>query len=139
MEGRLWGGCIEVLEFMKSTVFWPDKDFWNNRILFFETSEEKPLPNQVGYMLRNYGIQGILNKVKGIVFGRPKDYTDKEKDELNKVILKIVKDEFDAPDIPIVMDMDFGHTDPKVILPLGCTMSLNPKTIECILMERPFK
>lgn len=139
VEGRLWGGCIDVLEFMKSTVYWPDKDFWNDKILFFETSEEKPLPNQVGYMLRNYGIQGVLNKVKGIVFGRPKDYSNKEKEELNSIIINIVKDEFNAPDIPIVVDVDFGHTDPKLILPLGCMVRLSPKTNEFILLESPFK
>ncbi|AFK86102.1 MULTISPECIES: S66 family peptidase [Thermoanaerobacterium] len=138
VEGRLWGGCIEVLEFMKSTAYWPDKDFWNDRILFFETSEEKPLPNQVDYMLRNYGIQGVLNKVKGIIFGRPKDYSNKEKEELNSIILRIVKDEFNASEIPIVVDMDFGHTDPKVILPLGCMMRLNPEANECTLLESPF-
>lgn len=49
-----------------------------------------------------------------------------------------MKDEFDAPDIPIVVDMDFGHTDPKVILPMGCRMKLNPETYECTLLESPF-
>lgn len=44
VEGELFGGCIEVLEFMKGTKFWPDKDFWKGKILFFETSEDKPTP-----------------------------------------------------------------------------------------------
>ena len=56
VEGKLWGGCLEVLEFLKATDYWPQKDFWNDKILFFETSEDKPLPNIVGYMLRNYGV-----------------------------------------------------------------------------------
>ena len=56
-EGQLFGGCIEVLEFMKGTDFWPIKDFWNNKILFLETSECKPTIEQVKWMLRNYGIQ----------------------------------------------------------------------------------
>ncbi|GAG83207.1 unnamed protein product, partial [marine sediment metagenome] len=92
-QGRLWGGCIEVLEFIKSTDYWPDKTFWNDKVLFLETSEEKPLPDRVGYMLRNYGIQGILEKVKGVVFGRAKDYSVKEKEELNKIILNVIRDE----------------------------------------------
>ncbi|MCR1899914.1 LD-carboxypeptidase [Irregularibacter muris] len=139
VEGRLWGGCIEVLEFMKSTDYWPDKDFWQDKILFFEISEEKPLPDQVGYMLRNYGMQGVFHKAKGIVFGRPKDYSHKEKEELNHMIIKIVKEEFNASDIPIVVDMDFGHTDPKIILPLGCKVKLNAKAKECTLLESPFR
>lgn len=69
----------------------------------------------------------------------PKDYSDKEKETLNDIILRIVRDEFNATDIPIVVDMDFGHTDPKVILPLGCMMRVNPETKECMLLESPFK
>ena len=137
-QGRLWGGCITVLECIKSTDYWPDKSFWYDKILFFETSEQKPLPDRVGYMLRNYGIQGILDKVKGVIFGRPKDYSVKEKEELNKIILSVIRNEFNVNDIPVIVDVDFGHTDPKLILPLGCMVTLNPANKEIILMESPF-
>lgn len=138
-EGMLWGGCIEVLEFLKSTGYWPSKDFWQDKVLFFETSEDKPSPIQVESMLRNYGIQGILNKVKAIIFGRPKDYSKEEKEELNESILRVVKDEFENSSMPIVVDVDFGHTDPKLILPIGARIKLNPDTNELILIEDPFQ
>jgi muramoyltetrapeptide carboxypeptidase LdcA involved in peptidoglycan recycling len=137
-EGALWGGCIEVLEFLKGTDYWPDKEFWKDKILFFEMSEDKPLPFQVGYMLRNYGIQGILNKVKGIMFGRPKGYSKEETDELYNTVTKILRDEFNVVDIPVVMNMDFGHTDPKIIMPLGCRVKITPDTKEVKLLESPF-
>ncbi|MFS1513765.1 S66 peptidase family protein [Chengkuizengella sp. SCS-71B] len=137
-EGQLWGGCIEVLEFLKSTQYWPDSQFWQGKVLFFETSEEKPLPHQVGYMLRNYGTQGIFEQINGVIFGRAKDYSPQEKEELNETILRIISDEFGVKDIPIIVDMDFGHTDPKLILPLGCGVQLNPKNKNIILMENPF-
>lgn len=137
-EGRLWGGCMEVLEFIKSTKYWPDEDFWDDKILFFETSEDKPSPIQVGCMLRNYGIQGILNRVKGVIFGRPKDYSESEKEELNKVVLDIIRKEFNSKEIPIVMNVDFGHTDPKIILPLGCRTRIDPAEKKITLLENPF-
>jgi len=137
-QGRLWGGCMEVLECIKSTDYWPDKTFWHDKVLFLETSEEKPSPIRVGCMIRNYGIQGILKQVKGVIFGRPKDYSFKEKETLNKIILNVIRDEFDVYDIPVITGMDFGHTDPKLILPLGCLVNLNPLTKEIILMESPF-
>ena len=56
VQGELFGGCVEVFEFMKSTQFWPDKNFWNGKILFFETSEDNPSPEQVKWRLRNYGM-----------------------------------------------------------------------------------
>ena len=138
VEGRLFGGCIEVLEFLKATDYWPDKNFWNDKILFFETSEDKPLPDQVGYMLRNYGIQGVFQKVKGVMFGRPKDYSKKEKEELKDIIQSVIRDEFNVCDIPIITNMDFGHTDPKIILPLGCMVSINSLGKSVTLVESPF-
>lgn len=58
-QGFLIGGCIEVLEFAKGTDIWPEKEYWENSILFFETSEEYPDPNLIKYWLRNYAAQGI--------------------------------------------------------------------------------
>lgn len=138
VEGYLWGGCIEVLEFMKSTVYWPSGSYWDDKILFFETSEEKPTPGQVGYMLRNYGMQGIFQHVKGVIFGRAKDYTYEENQELNQIIRDVIRDEFGADSIPIVVDVDFGHTDPKLILPLGGLVQLDVASKEIILLESPF-
>jgi muramoyltetrapeptide carboxypeptidase LdcA involved in peptidoglycan recycling len=137
-QGYLWGGCIEVLEFMKATIYWANASFWNDKVIFFETSEEKPSPNQVGYMLRNYGMQGVFSKIKGVIFGRAKDYTEEEKLELNEIVMDVIKGEFGADRIPIVVDFDFGHTDPKLILPLGTRVELNPNTNEIVLLESPF-
>ena len=138
MQGRLWGGCIESLENLKSTKYWPSGHFWSDKILFFETSEEKPSPIRVGSMLRNYGIQGVLEKIRGIIFGRPKDYSEQEREELNEMIVNIVCDEFNVGDVPVVAGMDFGHTDPKLVLPLGCKVSIDPIKKIIALMESPF-
>ncbi|PZE20643.1 S66 family peptidase [Paenibacillus xerothermodurans] len=137
-QGYLWGGCIDVLEFMKSTIYWPSESFWEDKVLFFETSEEKPSPRQVGYFLRNYGMQGIFSRIKGVIFGRAKDYTGEEKLKLNEIIVDVIKGEFGAEKIPVVVDFDFGHTDPKLILPLGGKVELNPDTNEIKLLDSPF-
>lgn len=134
VEGELFGGCIEVLEFMKGTQFWPKEDFWKNKILFFETSEEKPKVSNVEYWLRNYGMQGILNKVNGIVFGRARDYSENEKKELENVILKILK-EFKLENLNVITNVDFGHTDPQIILPLGIKAEINPQKKTFKLIE----
>ncbi len=133
-EGRLWGGCIEVLEFLKGTEFWPEHRFWHGRVLFLETSEEKPAPKRVGYMLRNYGVMGVFDKLAGLIIGRPKDYSPAEKEELHKIVLQVVRDEFGADKLPIIAEFDVGHTDPKLILPLGGKVRITPaeKRIELI-------
>ncbi len=123
--GRLFGGCFEVLEFLKGTRHWPAEEFWRDRIIFLETSEDKPSVNQVRQWLFNYGVQGVFDQAAGLLIGRAHGYMDVEKTELDAVILKTVVDQFGASQLPIITNMDFGHTDPQWILPLGINVELN--------------
>jgi len=68
-EGVLWGGCIEVLEMMKGTRYWPRS--WADKILFRESSEDVPTPTAVSYWLRNYGIQGVFSQIRALLVARP--------------------------------------------------------------------
>lgn len=138
IEGELFGGNIEVLEFIKGTDYWFDKDFWNGKILFFETSEDKPTVSQIKFMLRNYGTQGIYDKVKAVLFGRARDYSEEEKKELDITLTNIIGFEFGQPELPIISNMDFGHTDPQIILPLGVKAELNTTSKLFKLLESPF-
>ncbi len=137
-EGELFGGCIEVLEMIKGTEYWPDADFWQDRILFLETSEEKPSVDYVKYSLRNYGVMGVFEKLSGLLFGRARDYSDEEKKELEKTVLSVVNGEFGNSDIPVVCNMDFGHTDPQLILPLGVKYRIDAENRKIIQTESAF-
>lgn len=138
VKGELFGGNIEVLEFLKGSDYWFPKDFWNGKILFFETSEDKPTVNQVRYMLRNYGTQGALERAGALLFGRAKDYSEEEKDALDAAITAIIGFEFGRSDMPVVSNMDFGHTDPQWILPLGVQAEVNVMDRSLKLLESPF-
>ncbi len=135
VDGTLFGGCIEVFEFLKSTEYWPAKDFWKDKVLFFETSEDAPSAANVSYMLRNYGVQGIFDQIKALVFGRARDYTEETNQELRKAILSVVREEFGHKDLLVATDFDFGHTDPQWILPLGVRVQINPENKEIKLLE----
>jgi len=139
ITGELFGGCIEVLEMMNGTEYWPKKEFWKGKILFFETSEDKPTPDYVKYTLRNYGIQGIFDKIKAVIVGRARDYTDEEKKQLETNIIDVVSKEFGHPEMPIITNMDFGHTDPQFILPLGIKAEIDCKNKTFKLIESPCK
>lgn len=136
-NGYLFGGCIEVLEFLKGTRYWPAPDFWNDKILFFETSEEVPSVSSVKYFLRNYGTQGILQRVRGILFGRARDYTDEDKTELIEMIRAMLTIEFDCSELPVVANLDFGHTDPQWIMPNGILCEIDCETQTIRLLECP--
>lgn len=119
VQGELFGGCIEVLEMMKATDFWPSREFWKGKILFLETSEKKPSIHYIDHVLRNYGMLGVFDQISGFIFSRARDYSDKEKKELEEKIVSIVAKEFSKPDLPVVANFDVGHTDPQLVLPLG--------------------
>lgn len=133
VRGRLIGGCIEVLEMLKGTEIWPDKDEWNGTILFFETSEDKPDPTYFEYWLRNYGSQGILSRANGIIFGKPYDNTYFE--EYKTAILKVVRDELKLYDLPILYNMNFGHTAPMTILPYGAMAEIDCAEVAFSIVE----
>ena len=132
VQGRLIGGCIEVLEFAKGTVLWPEEKYWENSILFFETSEDQPNPTLLRYWLRNYGIQGLLQKANGIIFAKPQE--EKYYEEYKEEILKVMR-EFDLENLPILYNMNFGHTEPKFILPIGALAEINCHTNSFTILE----
>ncbi|MFW5737893.1 MAG: LD-carboxypeptidase, partial [Spirochaetota bacterium] len=97
-----------------------------------------PPPQRVGYMLRNYGVAGILGRASALVLGRPKDYSSADVDKLHKLVTAIVADEFGRPDMPVITNVDFGHTDPKLIVPVGGRVRVDPVLKRITLTESPF-
>jgi len=134
-DGPLFGGCIEVFDFLNGTRFWPAPSHWDGKLMFFETSEDKPPVSQVKYWLRNLGCQGIFDRISGLLFGRARSYSDDEKQELYKVLVQVVAGEFGRPDLPIVANMDFGHTDPQWVMPLGIRAQIDMSARTFRLLE----
>jgi muramoyltetrapeptide carboxypeptidase LdcA involved in peptidoglycan recycling len=125
VQGELFGGCMEVLEMMKATDFWPTRDFWKGKIFFLETSEIKPSIHWIDLVLRNYGMQGVFEQINGFIFSRARDYSDDEKSDLEKIIVSVVTREFGKSNLPIIANFDVGHTDPQLILPLGVNAEID--------------
>jgi muramoyltetrapeptide carboxypeptidase len=119
-EGPLIGGCLESLQHLRGTPYWPD---WEGAVLFFETSEERPGPETVDGILMDYENMGVLEKLAGMIVGRPMLYTEKEKQRLREIILERTE----KYHFPIICDMDFGHTSPQFTLPIGCRASIDSR------------
>ena len=76
-------------------------------------------------VFRALGERGILAKIQGVLVGRPKAWefdrpsTDEEKEvykrEQREMVLEVVR-RYNR-DIPIIQNMDFGHTAPQICLP----------------------
>lgn len=57
-----------------------------------------------------------MQKTNGIIFGKPQD--EKYYEEYKEVILQVMK-EFNLENLPVLYNLNFGHTEPKFILPYG--------------------
>jgi muramoyltetrapeptide carboxypeptidase LdcA involved in peptidoglycan recycling len=124
-RGRLLGGCIEVLDWLRGTPVWPGSEAWKGAILFIETSEEAPPALEVLRMLRSFTAMGITQGLAGLIFGRPGGETPIDKfSEYDKAIQQAAA-EAGRGDLPIVTRMDFGHTDPVFILPYGVAAEID--------------
>lgn len=128
VEGVLWGGCVESLIVQSSTgTYLPKDEDLEGAVLFLETAEDIPEHWIVEYLLTGFGERGWLDKFQAVVVGRPKAWefdkqnSEEEKtayaEEQRKTIIDVVRQYNSA--IPIVQNLDFGHTDPQVVLPSG--------------------
>jgi len=84
------------------------------------------------------GVAGIIGRASALLLGRPKDYTAADVEKLHATVRSIVADEFARPDLPVVTNVDFGHTDPKMILPIGGRVRVDPVLKRITLLESPF-
>ncbi len=119
-HGHLIGGCFEVLDWLRGMPVWPEPEAWHDAILFLETSEDAPSPTSVLHGLRTYAAMGILAKLSGILFGRPGGQVPPDRfGDYEDVLLQVVAEEEGLTELPVVTRMDFGHTDPMMVLPYG--------------------
>jgi muramoyltetrapeptide carboxypeptidase LdcA involved in peptidoglycan recycling len=127
VEGHLVGGCLEVLEFLKETPWWPRPEVWDGGVFYWELYTDAPDVDFVRYWLRNYGMQGILGRLAGMLVGRTRDDNPERRAELAKAIDDVVSVEFGRNDMPVVLGLDFGHTDPQMIIPNGERAVIDPR------------
>jgi muramoyltetrapeptide carboxypeptidase LdcA involved in peptidoglycan recycling len=125
VTGELFGGCLEVLDWIRGTTAWPVGDAWQDRLLFVEPSEERPTPTQVERILRSFGALGVFDRIVGILVGRARDQSPGQKAALESTFRAVVGGEFGRPELPIVANLDFGHTDPQWVLPIGVRAELD--------------
>ena len=131
LTGKLLGGCLDAFPLYNGTAIWPTLDEWKDKILFFETSEDMPGPQYITWYLRNLGAQGIFNVAKGILVGKPQE--EKYYEEYKEVYKKVLK-EYGREDMPVLYNVNFGHSEPIGIIPYGieCELDVDNKKITLV-------
>jgi muramoyltetrapeptide carboxypeptidase LdcA involved in peptidoglycan recycling len=136
IEGRLWGGCLEIIDWQLAVNHWMQPVDSYSGILFLETSEELPPAQQLSRILRNLGERGLLQRFDAVLWARPKAWSldHPMSDQESRAY---VDDQYAAarqlltqynPDVVLVTGLDIGHTDPQQLLPYGGHARVDPST-----------
>lgn len=134
ITGKLLGGCIDVFPMIVGTEIWPTKEEWKDKILLIETSEDRPNPIYITYYLRNLGALGIFDEIKGIIVGKPQ--AEQYYEEYKEVYKKVLK-EFNKETLPVLYNVNIGHSESIGILPLGTEIEVDFDKKKIYLKESP--
>lgn len=140
IQGKLWGGCLEILDLHLSIKkHLPDPDYLNDAVLFVETSEEMPSEGFVYRFFAALGELKLLNRFKAVLMAYPKaQFCERQPSEGKEAFIisqrnavqNALKDY--NSELLVVFNMNFGHTDPQLILPSGGDVKIDgqARTIE---------
>jgi muramoyltetrapeptide carboxypeptidase LdcA involved in peptidoglycan recycling len=123
--GTILGANLCTFNLLQGTEYFPNLQ---DSILFIEDDEE----SQRHHFDRD--LQSLIHlpdfgKVKGIVIGRFQNTSKVTKD----ILTKIIKSKKELNSLPVIANVDFGHTDPKITFPVGGVAEMEAKDNICSL------
>lgn len=114
--GKSIGSHARCLAALQGTQYWPNLE---DSILFIEEDAETNI-QVFDRLLQSYIQLPHFSKVKGILIGRFQKGSNVSKGLLKKVI----DSKKELSDLPIIANVDFGHTLPLATLPIGGQLEL---------------
>lgn len=116
-SGVVLGGCIESLERIRGTEYWPNL---NNAILLLESSEDNFNELKWRAVITDYNNMHVFENISGLIIGQKKWSVD-EVELLSNMLLSITKNK----PIPILYGLPFGHISPIATIPMFTTAKLD--------------
>lgn len=122
-EGRALPGAIPSLNHLISTPYAPN---FLDSVLMIDIPEGNTIYEGLSVAdadswLTDLDNAGLLAQINGMVISRPYRYNNEMVEELRKVVLRIV----DNYNFPVVFNLDFGHTDPMITVPIYANVKLD--------------
>ena len=123
-EGRMVGGNLGLMDELKGTPYFPDI---KNCILFLEHCAEDKL------WAFNRSLEALMlhpdfATVKAVVFGR----FEPEHEMTKELLEKILANKKELKNIPVIANVDFGHTTPIITFPVGGRCRVDGDRIELL-------
>lgn len=126
-KGNLVGGNLISIQGLLGTPYAPE---WQNSIFFWEDIGKTP--DRIHMMLTHFKDAGVFDAISGMVVG---ELVNCNSDDLETDIYTVLEDVVGDYSFPILCNVDFGHTDDKITLPIGCTAKLDSKNNEFSTLE----
>jgi len=128
-SGRLIGGCIESLQPLRGTRFWPDM---SGCILFIETAGDLKSPEATDELLMGFENMGTFDVIRGLLVAKPYDFTPGDEQRFEEFLLERTH----KWNFPVVSNMGFSHYTPMIGMPIGVTASISTSPLR-IAIEEP--
>ncbi|WP_030608013.1 S66 peptidase family protein [Streptomyces sclerotialus] len=116
-QGPLFGGLLNRLILLQATPFAPATEQFEGAVLFWEELQ-RPV-SRIWNDLHTLRLAGVLDRIVGMVVGIPTEVTPHESRGQRADLRDVVLDVLGRRDIPVLAQVDFGHTSPNLPLPIG--------------------
>jgi len=134
VTGPSWGGCLEILDLhLRAGRYLLAPEAYAGCILLLETTEEMPDADYVYRMLMGMGERGMLEQFGAVMVATPKAWDRDVGQSLEqrahfaadqRAAMTRALDEYN-PGVPTVFGVDFGHTDPQIVIPHGGSITVD--------------
>lgn len=128
--GKVIGGNMSTIMNLLGSEYLP-YSILQDKILFLEECDTSIA--KIDSLFYGLYLQGVFEKIKGLIIGK---FNQQEINEKINVVEKIIKEVTKKQTYPIICNIDLGHTDPMITIPIGATAELEAKeTIKFKIIE----
>lgn len=119
---QIIGGCFPTVQNLVGTDYWIDPV---DKIFFIDIPESSPgqaySQAELDVTLANLDNIGFFNSLKGLIIGRPAQYTEMMVKKLKEMIFYYIKE----TDYPVLYNVNIGHVAPIITVPIGSRVTLD--------------
>jgi muramoyltetrapeptide carboxypeptidase LdcA involved in peptidoglycan recycling len=118
VRGHIMTGCSGPLHLMLGTRLFPSADLWKNSVIFLEAGTPYGMKLAGLHSMRAFAATGMFHQAAALVLPRLPD------DVVDEVILKVLKEE-GLNDLPVLTGVEFAHSNPMTVLPIGIDVEVD--------------
>lgn len=133
VRGKLFGGHGTLMEYEEGCGIILKKADFENSIFFYEDIPEVCDPQYISEFFDWLGCNGYLQVINGIIIGKMRSPESFE--PFAEEIRKIVTDKYNLPSLPIMSELNFGHSSPICVLPYGAKAELDIDNLKLTVLE----